>query len=319
MLPLIDFFGLEVPSYSFFALLGAISFTIVTIFLLEKVEKNDKKITNRLLAISILGFAALYFCALVANSFFHSIEEGRIIIGGIAWLGGVLGAFPITVFLIYRFCKEISSSCIEYFNLLIPGITLAHGFGRIGCFLAGCCYGKVTNSPFGVSFPEGSNAAESYPAAGGGSLPVIPTQLYEAVFEFVLFIIMMLLYKKIKKHLVEFYCFTYGTFRFVLEFWRGDDRGGTGFFLSPSQAMSIILIVYGILLILYHKNRVFKKLKAKIQIGFQGPVSTKDKEDGKSDTEKLRELNMMLSENLISQEEYDEMRKKILDNFMKIT
>ena len=319
MLPIIDLGGLKIPSYSLLVLIGAIFFTVITIIILEKVEKTDKRITNRLLVASIFGFASLYLCALIANSFFHSIEEGRIIIGGIAWLGGVLGAFPIMIFLIFRFCKEISSSCIEYFNLLIPGITLAHGFGRIGCFLAGCCYGKVTDSFLGISFPEGSNAAEVYPSPNGGSLPVIPTQLYEAVFELILFIAMMLLYKKLKKHFVELYCFTYGVFRFILEFWRGDDRGETGLFLSPSQLMSIVLIVYGILLILYHKDRAFKKLKVKIQNGVAASVPDKDERANASGSEKLRELNLMLSEELISQEEYEQIRKQILENFTKIT
>ena len=194
----------------------------------------------------------MYIFAFFFNSLFHSIEAGKLEIGGITWLGGVIGAFPLTVWLLHKYCPRIKGNALFYFNLLIPAIVLGHAFGRVGCFLGGCCYGKETTSFLGVQFPHLDHA-------------VYPTQLFEAVFELALFAVMLLLYKRLKGHFLETYCFSYGVFRFFLEFMRGDDRGATGFFLSPSQVMSILLIVAGVLLLLYHKGLIFKKLSQKMQ------------------------------------------------------
>ncbi len=314
MLPTINLGALKLPSYGLLVLLGAIAFTVITIVLLEKVEKTPREATNKILIISIFGFIFLYAFAFITDAFFHSIEEGKIVFGGIAWLGGVLGAFPMMLLMLHRYCPDIKGRALEYFNLLIPGITVAHGFGRIGCFLAGCCYGKVTESIFGVSFPEGSNAAETYPALDGGSLPVLPTQLYEALFEFILFALMMILYKRFKNHLLEAYCFTYGVFRFILEFWRGDDRGATGFAFSPSQLMSVVLVIYGIMIVLYHKGIIFKKLKSRMKEYADSP-RTSGAKSSLTYADKLAELKKMLADELITQNEYESLRTEILEKF----
>ena len=118
-------------------IIGLIGYLICTILLVENVEKIERKASNRLLIISIFGFIALGFFAFIFNSIFHSIEKGKIVIGGITWLGGVVGAFPITILLIYKYGYKAKGNALYLFNFLIPGIVLAHGFGRIGCFLGG--------------------------------------------------------------------------------------------------------------------------------------------------------------------------------------
>ncbi|MBP3422773.1 MAG: prolipoprotein diacylglyceryl transferase [Clostridia bacterium] len=248
-------------------LLGLIAFTLLTIFILEKKEKVSQKITNRILIVCAVGLVALYLFAFAFNSLFHSIARGKIVLGGITWLGGILGAFPVMIVGIHFFCPRIKGNALFYFNLLIPAIALGHCFGRIGCFCGGCCYGGVTDSFLGVQFPAGSNAALTHPALDGSgkSLPLFPTQLFEAAFELFMFASMMIFYKKLRPHFLKMYCFGYGIFRFGVEFLRGDNRGSTGFALSPSQVMSIVLIIIGVLLILYEKEKIFKKLYAKMK------------------------------------------------------
>ncbi|MBE6983482.1 MAG: hypothetical protein E7435_04275 [Ruminococcaceae bacterium] len=265
MLPRIEIGMFKIPSFAFMIWLGVIAFTLMTIYILEKKENIKKEITNRILMVCVIGLAALAGFAFLFNSLFHSIASGTLKLGGITWLGGVLGAFPVMVLCIHFLCPKVKGNALFYFNLLIPAICLGHFFGRIGCFCGGCCHGGVTDSVFGVVFPEGSLAAITYPAADGRSLPVFPTQLFEAVFELLLFATMMMFYKKLRERFLETYCFGYGIFRFLAEFLRGDNRGATGFALSPSQVMSIVLLLIGLLLVLYRKGKVLKGVFAKMQ------------------------------------------------------
>lgn len=252
MFPFIRLGAFEISTFSLMICVGVIAFIFCVLYLIEKKENTDRKTTNRILLVSFIGLALMYIFAFFFNSLFHSIEKGEWVWGGITWLGGVIGAFPITIWLLHKYCPRIKGNALFYFNLLLPAIVLGHAFGRVGCFLGGCCYGKETTSFLGVQFPHLTHV-------------VYPTQLFEAVFELALFAVMMILYKRLKAHFLETYCFSYGVFRFLLEFMRGDDRGGTGFFLSPSQVMSIILIVCGVLLLLYHRGILFKKLSQKMQ------------------------------------------------------
>ena len=83
---------------------------------------------------------------------------------------------------------------------------------------------------------------------------MLPTQLFEAAFELMLFLLMVLLYKRLSSYNLALYLTAYGIFRFVLEFYRGDSRGATGISLSPSQLMSLILLVAGVCILLYQKG-----------------------------------------------------------------
>ena len=114
-------------------------------------------------------------------------------------------------------------------------ITVAHAFGRIGCFFAGCCYGRETDSVLGVHFKYVSGNR-------------LPTQLFEAAFLFLLFAVLTLLVLKWKcPYTMSVYLVAYGIFRFIIEFFRGDDRGQIfGGALSPSQVGSIVYLLLGI-------------------------------------------------------------------------
>ena len=312
MLPRIVIGPFAIPPYSLMLLLGAVAFTVATILLLERGVKVKEAVTNRLLIISLFGFGALGLFAFLFNSLFHSIEEGRLVLGGITWLGGVIGAFPLTVLMIHKFCPYVKGEALRYFGYLVPGITLAHGFGRIGCFLGGCCYGGVTDGLLGVRFPEGSIAAQKFPdTIHGGSLPLLPTQLMEAVFDLVLFIVMIALFKYLKEHYLELFAVSYGVFRFILEFWRADDRGSTGLLLSPSQIMSLILILGATLVILYKRGMIFKGTRARMEeyasLGDARIVTNRA-------MSLLRQLDELRREGVITDEEFDARKSEILKN-----
>ena len=169
-------------------------------------------------------------------------SEGFVVYGGI--IACVLAA------IIY--CKRKKLVFLEYFDLCSASIALAQGFGRIGCFLAGCCYGRETTSSLGVVFPEGSLA----PAG----VKVLPTQLFSSAGDFGIMFVLLWHYHHRKKvgDTGFLYMLLYGIGRFGIEFLRNDNRGEVGIF-STSQFISLFIIAAAILLFFWrNRNEVHK-------------------------------------------------------------
>ncbi len=132
------------------------------------------------------------------------------------------------------FPKNTEYSVATWFDKLSLPMVVFHFFGRIGCFFGGCCYGRETDSVLGVIFPD--NIENGIVHAGE---KCYPTQLFEAFLLLLIFIV--LLYAK---HRFKLYLFLYAVGRFFLEFLRGDERGSSIFGLSPSQTISIAILVF---------------------------------------------------------------------------
>ena len=168
-------------------------------------------------------------------------SEGFVVYGGI--ISGVLCCM--------LYCKVKKLKFLDYFDIVMPEVALAQAFGRIGCFLAGCCYGRETTSRFGVVFPEGGLA----PAG----VKLIPTQLISSAGDFLIMIVLLLYYRKNKKdgtpgNVGFLYMLLYGVGRFLVEFLRNDNRGGAWMF-STSQWISMLILAGGIVLYLVNKKR----------------------------------------------------------------
>ncbi|MBQ8658202.1 MAG: prolipoprotein diacylglyceryl transferase [Clostridia bacterium] len=320
MLPHIHIMGFSIPMYSLMIFFGFIGFLILTYITFTRFEPVKRDTLMRLFLVSVVSFGVMGVSAWLFDAIFFSIEAGKLVSGGITWLGSVAGGFPTAIFLIHKFVPEAKGRTLYFFSLMMPGIVLAHGLGRVGCFFAGCCYGQVTDSIFGVSFPEGSSAAHQFPAADGSSLPVLPTQLFEAVFELIMCIVMLAGRKKFKNYNLEIWCFAYGLFRFIMEFFRADSRGGTGFFLTPSQFLSVCLWIAATLLILFKRGVIFKKLYAKGAVWREQVRldAIKKKHDRRccatlSAANALRELHKLHEEGILTKEEYEKKKKELVD------
>ena len=157
---------------------------------------------------------------------------------GFVVYGGIVCAFIAP----YIFCRRHGLSFLSQADCFMPGAALAQGFGRIGCFLAGCCYGKETQSVFGVVFPEGCSA----PAG----VPLWPVQLFSAGGDFLL--AGLLLWLDRKRHadglLTGVYLLLYSIGRFFIEFLRDDPRGKVGF-LSTSQFIALFTAAAAVVVI----------------------------------------------------------------------
>jgi phosphatidylglycerol:prolipoprotein diacylglycerol transferase len=122
-----------------------------------------------------------------------------------------------------------------------PGIALGHVIGRMGCFFAGCCYGRPTDVPWAITFTN------QYAAANVGTplnIPLHPTQLYEAGAELIILILLLVFERRGRSfpgRTFWGYMLMYGVTRFIIEFYRGDARGAIGAF-STSQFVSLVLV-----------------------------------------------------------------------------
>ena len=190
-------------------------------------------------------------------------QEAIVDIGIYGVIGGFLGAKILYVIVEFKtFIKDPktvlgSEGFVVYGGIIAGFLTaivycrMAQGFGRIGCFLAGCCYGRETTSRFGVVFPEGGLA----PAG----VKLIPTQLISSAGDFLIMIVLLLYYRKNKKdgtpgNVGFLYMLLYGVGRFLVEFLRNDNRGGAWMF-STSQWISMVIVAGGIVLYLVNKKR----------------------------------------------------------------
>ncbi|MGN1183820.1 MAG: prolipoprotein diacylglyceryl transferase [Oliverpabstia sp.] len=161
------------------------------------------------------------------------LADGFVVYGGI--IGGIFSAMV--------YCKIKKLSFLKYFDLVMPSVALAQGFGRIGCFLAGCCYGRETDSALGIVF-HNSNYAPN-------GVKLLPTQLISSGLDFMLCIVLILLDRKKKGdgQIAGFYLVLYSIGRFILEFYRGDlIRGNVGA-LTTSQFIAVFVALAGVILI----------------------------------------------------------------------
>ena len=159
--------------------------------------------------------------------------------GTVAAMPGILGGAATLVLAAQIFRLPI----ITWLPLSLPFVCFAHAWGRLGCFLGGCCHGKPTDSFLGVRFP-----AESLACKAHGLVPVHPTQLYEMGFLILLGLALQFLVPM--RHRIYSYLLLYGAGRLIIEFFRGDNRGSMEIIpdLSPSQQLCLLFITAGAVL-----------------------------------------------------------------------
>ncbi len=186
----------------------------------------------------VFGFlsAKLLYCIVEWKNFVKEplsllSSNGFVVYGGI--IGGVAAAFI--------FFKIKKLNFWEYFDLVMPSVALAQAFGRIGCFLAGCCYGRETDSFIGITFTQSDFAPNG--------VKLIPTQLISSAGMFLIAGILILYAKKERKKgtVGALYLILYSIGRFFVEFLRNDYRGEVWIF-STSQFISLFMLAAGLFL-----------------------------------------------------------------------
>ncbi|MDF2905487.1 MAG: prolipoprotein diacylglyceryl transferase [Herbinix sp.] len=228
--------------YGLMIAIGALSAYITSEYRAKKRGMNYEIIFNLFiwaLVGGMLGAKLLYYITqlkdIIADpSLLLDISQGFVVYGGI--IGGIFTG--------YIFIRKHKLNFLEYFDLVMPSIALAQGFGRLGCVLAGCCYGNETSSSFHIIFHESDFAPNN--------IPLIPTQPISSALDFLNFFALIFIAKKTKAkgQVAGFYLTFYSAGRFILEFYRGDlERGAIGS-LSTSQFIAIFLFLIGIAIII---------------------------------------------------------------------
>lgn len=172
----------------------------------------------------------------------------------ILWKGlAFLGGFTLALLFALLYLHHQRELCWPTMNILASMITLAHAFGRIGCFLAGCCHGRPTSSSMGIALRSALVDAQLR------GVPLHPTQLYEA--SALLIMVGVLTYLTLRAPRSPWpsitYLAGYGTIRWVVELFRGDpDRGHLpGTSMSTSQLIATLLLLSALVLTVQHEGR----------------------------------------------------------------
>ncbi len=157
--------------------------------------------------------------------------------GGLVFFGGPLGALPVAIY----YLKKNKLSLWKTMDVLVPGLVIAHAFGRMGCLSAGCCYGRPTGAEWGLKFYSELVDRQYH------GIFLHPTQLYESSSLFILFLGLLWVFrsKKFDGQVVLTYFMTYPLIRSVVEIFRGDTIRGFVIegILSTSQFISILVFL----------------------------------------------------------------------------
>lgn len=169
--------------------------------------------------------------------------------GGVFY-GGLIAAVVVALWYLWRHRMPVW----QVTDAFAPGIALGHVVGRMGCFFAGCCFGKPTSVPWAITFHN------EYAARNVGTplnVPLHPTQLYEAGAELLILVFLLVTERRGRAfpgRTFWGYMLLYGISRFAIEFYRGDARGSIGMF-STSQFVSLLIIPLAIIMLIVLARR----------------------------------------------------------------
>ena len=234
--------SISITWYGIFIAIGILAVFIV-LFSYGKLIGNSERFTDFVFYDGIISIVVGFFSAAVFQAFYNYLEDpskGFNLNGGITFIGGLIGGALCFLLIFYFFRKKIDGNITNILSLAPCCIVIAHAFGRLGCLFAGCCHGTYLGQE---STAGGIYMLGTYQGHKTWGY-FIPTQLYEAIFLFLLFgLFTYLLLAKKFKHNLSLYLILYGIFRFIIEFFRGDERGDLVQGISPSQFWSIVMII----------------------------------------------------------------------------
>lgn len=263
MLPIINIFGYEIATYGLIIFIGIFVGSTVAVLYYSKFQDVSKEDIIFAILFGVIGMGIggkiLYLITcipfLVEN--YANLDFSETILqlfkGGFVFYGGLIGG----ILGIYIYAKQFKIDFKKLILVIIPVVPLVHAFGRIGCFFAGCCYGIEYHGIGNITFHNTIFAPNN--------IPLFPVQIVEAISNLIIFVILMITYKKYQgtQKTVTLYCILYSILRFILEFLRGDAARGVILNLSTSQWISIFLFIVAICINIYYskKRRLEKSIK----------------------------------------------------------
>lgn len=196
--------------------------------------------------VGIIGSRILYILMNPSDYLLQPLKMFKIWEGGLVIYGGIIGAMVAGIVYI----KKNALPFWQIMDIIAPALALAQSIGRIGCFMAGCCYGAPTDLPWGVKFSSPNSLAPI-----GECLH--PTQLYHSLSNLVLFVILYYILKKKRAFTGQTFCLylcLYPLFRFITEFFRGDSRVYLMDHINLTQGLSIVIFISGLYLYFWKRS-----------------------------------------------------------------
>lgn len=257
MLPIINIFGFPLPMYGVMAIIGFVVSLFAALKLAEiySFPKQDLLFAAVYMVIGIVvGSKLMYFITYIPKLIKHfdllvkyPWETLIIVFSGYVFYGGLIGgAIGIVIY-----AKQYKLKVLDFADVIAPVIPLFHAFGRIGCFLGGCCYGVEYHGIFAIKYPYNELVPEL------SEVERFPVQLMEAGMNLILFAVIYVYALKIRKSgkTLGIYLVSYTFIRIITECFRGDAvRGVSSGGISTSQIISMLLLPLGIWLIV-KKNK----------------------------------------------------------------
>lgn len=246
MYPYFRVFSLLIPSYGVMLALGLL---VAGALAMLRVYRHGGLVWQNGLVFATCAFSGAMAGALLLYlivtytpaQLWELIRSGRIWKGegtGLVFYGGLIGAFP-GVLLAKVLTRD---KLLPYVPSMLPCVPLGHAFGRVGCLLAGCCYGIPSDSVFAVTY--------HHPLTGAPTdVPLFPVQGLESLVLLTIFLILVLYTRKEREplHVAALYLTLYAVCRFCMEFLRYDAIRGKVGVLSTSQFISVVLFLVGVL------------------------------------------------------------------------
>lgn len=187
-----------------------------------------------LLISAIVGSRILFILTEFKYYINHPLKIFMFWEGGLVFFGGLILAIPVGIYYIRKHRLPLW----QVADIAAPSVAIAQAVGRLGCFSAGCCYGKPTDLPWAVTFRDPNSLARL-------DIPLHPTQLYESLGTFLLFLFLISMRKRksFDGQIFWLYTLLYSVLRFIIEIFRGDQIRGMilGTPLSTSQGIAILL------------------------------------------------------------------------------
>jgi len=238
---------LTIYTYGVMVALGIFFGSLVLMKLAEKEGLNTKDVADTAFWTVIAGFigARLFFFLYnpeYLNPWYRIFFFWQ---GGLVWYGGVIFGVITAIY----FVKKRKIDPWKLADIVSIALSVGLGFGRIGCTMAGCCYGIECHAPFAIVFHDPHSAAPL-------NVPLWPTEPMSSIANFSIAGILYLLYKRRKAvgEIFGFYLILYGTFRFLIEFVRATPKEIFGTF-SNNQVISIIMVAVGIAIVYLKRKR----------------------------------------------------------------
>lgn len=243
---------ITIPTYALMATIGLCVVVMILFLNLEKMELTFNDLLIYLLAAAGFGFVfsrIMFVIAMLPSMEKISVKGllDNLLGGGIVFYGGLFGVL-VAIFVVSKVRGKDVKKVLDFVALTIP---IFHAFARIGCLLAGCCYGKVWNWGIMLWGEEG--------------VIRFPVQLFESIANIFIFILLYCYSRKrhTYKNCMWIYLCSYALCRFVLEFYRGDEIRGIWLGLSTAQWVSIIIAI-GFICTLVGKAIVMRNKKVDV-------------------------------------------------------